>query len=166
MNQKLLLPHKYKKFGWIILVPSAILGIIYSLTGFQEPGIKSKVFALWYEEIFKDNQSFSIITTDVTNTVLGVLIITGGLLVAFSKEKVEDEFISNLRLTSLLWAVLINYLLLLFCFLFIYGLSFMNVMAFNMFTTLAIFIARFHFVLYKNNHLTDEKYHQGSKSIA
>jgi hypothetical protein len=51
----------------------------------------------------------------------------------------------------LLWAVFVNYILLLLSFIFIYGTRFFNVMLYNMFTVLIIFIARFNYVLYKNS---------------
>ena len=71
------------------------------------------------------------------------------MLIAFAKEKVEDEFISKLRLTSLLWAISINYILLLIGILTVYGLDFLNVLFYNMFTPLVIFIIRFNFLYYK-----------------
>ena len=77
-------------------------------------------------------------------------IITGLLLIAFSREKHEDEFISRIRLESLQWAVLINYLLLIVSAFLVYGFSFMDVMMYNMLTVLIIFIVRFHLVLYRN----------------
>jgi ABC-type Fe3+-siderophore transport system permease subunit len=101
---------------------------------------------------------FSFIDVNITNTIIGVLFITGALLVGFSREKREDEFIAGIRLSSLLWAVAVNYLLLLLAFIFIYGTPFLDVMLYNMFTVLILFIARFHYMLYKNSKpLTDEK---------
>lgn len=167
MKRKLLLPHKYKAIGWIIFIPAVVLGIVSSFYDFHDLGIKVNVFAIQYDEIFGDQKIFTMVKTDITNTILGVLLIVGGLFVAFSREREEDEFIASLRLNSLLWAVLLNYLILLFCFLFIYGLSFLNVMAYNMFTTLVIFIARFHFLLYRNSKFkSDEKYFEGAESHA
>ena len=81
----------------------------------------------------------------------------GGMFVAFAKQKTEDEFIMKLRLLSFQWAILINYSLLLLCFIFIYDLSFLSVMVYNMFTVLILFIFRFHYLLYKFNDSTNEK---------
>ena len=67
------------------------------------------------------------------------------------KEKKEDEYISKLRLSSLLWAVLINYTLLLLAFLFVYGEPFIPIIIYSMFTVLIIFIARFNYILYRNS---------------
>jgi len=78
--------------------------------------------------------------------------------VSFSKEKNEDEFIAEIRLSSLLWAVCVSYTLLLVAFLFVYGSPFFEVMIYNMFTVLIIFIVRFNYILYKNTRtVSDEK---------
>jgi hypothetical protein len=95
---------------------------------------------------------------NIIQTLIGVLFIIGGLLIMFSKEKIEDEYITKIRLTSLLWAVFINYILLILAFIFVYNLAFISVMICNMFTILIIFIIRFHFLLYKNSkNLVSEK---------
>ena len=144
MATNLLLPHKYKIIGRILLIPATVLGLILIITDFQPLiGAEVKVFAL-----FDDNNSFTFITTDIDNTVIGVAFIIGALLTGFSKEKREDEFIAELRLSSLLWAVWVNYILLLLAFIFIYGTAFLQVMLYNMFTVLIIFVLRFNYLLY------------------
>jgi small-conductance mechanosensitive channel len=150
MSNKLLLPNKYKLIGWFLLIPATILGVILSFTGFEAFPLKAKVFAIFNDEIFGESHLFSVIETNITNTIVGILFIAGALFVAFSKEKSEDEFIAKLRLSSLLWAVWVNYILLLLAVLFVYGTSFFTVMVYNMFTVLIIFIVRFNYILYKN----------------
>ncbi len=158
MKHKLLLPNKFKIIGWCILIPSIILGIILSFTGFEANWTSAKVFAIFNDEIFGKSQFFSFIKTDITNTAVGILFIIGAIFVGFSKEKKEDEFITKLRLSSLLWAVWVSYLLLFLAFLFVYGTAFLNVMIYNMFTILIIFIVRFNYILYKNSKtVADEK---------
>ena len=113
---------------------------------------------MFNDSLIGQNASFGFINTNITSTVVGILFIVGAIFVAFSKEKREDEFIANLRLSSLLWAVFVNYLLLIISFAFIYGSAFLNVMIYNMFTVLIIFIARFNYILYKNSKsAADEK---------
>ncbi|MDB5283034.1 MAG: hypothetical protein JWO06_2109 [Bacteroidota bacterium] len=159
MYNKLLLPNKYKTIGWCILIPSAILGIILMVTGLGDTLVlKTKVFAIMDNELFKDSHYFSVIEANITATLVGVLFIVGALMVGFSKEKTEDEFIANMRLSSLMWAVLVNYGLMLLAFAFIYGMAFLNVMEYNIFTVLVIFIMRFNYLLYKNGRAaTDDK---------
>ena len=151
MAMKLLLSHRYKKIGWLILIPAAILGLISVYEGFNRNWFQTKVFAIANDNSTLDSQYFNFALTNITNTVFGVLFIIGAMLVSFSKEKNEDEFIANVRLSSLLWAVCVNYILLLICFVFVYGTPFLSVMLYNMFTVLIIFIIRFNYLLYKNS---------------
>jgi FlaA1/EpsC-like NDP-sugar epimerase len=165
MKPQLLLPNRYKTIGWFILVPAALAGLYLIVTSFEPSFIRGKTFAFLSEGIFSDKKVFSIIETDLTTTLVGTVFLVGALLVAFSREKLEDEYVSRLRATSLLWAVLVNYVLLLLAFLFVYGVPFMSVMVYNMFTVLLIFIARFHFILYQNSKTeTDEKHYQSTAS--
>ena len=158
METKLLLPNKFKLIGWCLLIPATILGLILIFTNYYAFPLKVKVFAIFNEEILGDKQSFSFIETNITNTIVGVLFIVGAMFVSFSKEKREDEFIAKLRLSSLLWSVWVNYILLLLGFLFIYGAAFFSVMMYNMFTVLIIFIVRFNYLLHKSSKsVPDEK---------
>ncbi|MEO6820087.1 MAG: hypothetical protein ABI266_03810 [Ginsengibacter sp.] len=159
MINKMLLPNRYKIIGWIIFIPTAILGLFLSVTDFDGLSLNAKVFALINSEFFGKRQFFTFITTDITGTIVGILFILGALLIGFSKEKNEDEFIAKLRQSSMLWAILINYILLIFCLVFIYGSAFYSVMLYNMFTVLVIFIFRFNYVLYTSTKsMSDEKY--------
>jgi len=163
MTQALLLPNRYKKIGWMILIPATIMGIILIIGDFETQWFSTRVFAIFSDEIksgqfVEGGKVFSFIHTNITNTVVGVLFLLGAMLTAFSREKQEDEYIEKLRLSSLLWAVWVNYLLLLLAFIFVYGFAFLNVMIYNMFTILIIFIARFNYILYQNRKgVADEK---------
>ena len=159
MLKQILLPNRFKLVGWILLVPSTILGFMLMLSDLESKlKINSKVFALYNDEIMGSGRHTGIISTDITNTLVGVFFILGAMMVGFSKEKKEDEYVANLRLTSLMWAVWVNYVLLLLSFIFIYGMGFFHVMIYNMFTVLIIFIGRFNIILLKNKMIsTDEK---------
>jgi len=151
MSNTLLLPNKFKLIGWFLLIVAVILFVASSVEVFDLFPEKSKVFAIFNKEIFGQSQFFTLIETNITLTVVGVLFIIGAMMVGFSKEKREDEFIAKLRLSSLLWAVWVNYALLFLAFFFVYGTDFLTVMMDNMFTILIIFIVRFNYLLYKNS---------------
>ncbi len=158
METKFLLPNKFKSVGWLILLFSILLWVYVAFILKDEIAIlQTSVFSIIGSELLKPTEYFSIIQTNLTYTLIGILFIFGGLLVVFSKEKTEDEFISKLRLVSFQWSFLINYILLFFLFIFIYGLDFMNVMIYNMFTTLILFICRFHYLLFKYKNMDYEK---------
>ncbi|MBC5993422.1 hypothetical protein H8S84_11295 [Pontibacter sp. SD6] len=108
------------------------------------------VFAIYDGGLFEANKVMALVENNVFDELVGIAAIVGGLLAAFSKEKDEDEYIAQIRLESLLWATYINYGFLLFSILFIYGSGFYQIMIFNMFTLLFIFLIRFNFILYKS----------------
>ena len=158
MKSSLTLPNKFKKVGWMILMPSLVVGIFSVAEKFELEWLNPTVFTIFHDEFMGEKSYFTFVKVNITNTLIGVFFIIGALLVGFSKEKKEDEYISGIRLSSLLWAVAVNYILLLFAFIFIYGSPFLDVMIYNMFTVLILFIARFHYILYKNSKsVPDEK---------
>jgi hypothetical protein len=158
MANKLLLPNKYKKIGWCLLIPSFALGIYIIATGFQTDWLHAKTFSIFPDELSTNKKFFSLTDVNLTNTLVGSLFIIGALLVGFTKEKNEDEYIANIRFSSLLWAVLVSNILLLIAFIGVYGSAFLNVMVYNMFTVLLIFIVRFNILLYKSSKsVPDEK---------
>lgn len=158
MYNKILLSNRYKKIGWFLFIPSMLIGLIITIIDFQIDGLTLNTFALFYD---KENMSpgiLGIVNDNLTDEIVAILFLIGGLLVMFSKEENEDEYIASIRLNALLWSVLVNYILLLFMFVFVYGFTFFNVMVYNMFTILIIFIFRFNYILHKNSKLNlDEK---------
>jgi len=127
----------------LILVTSAILGLVLLLVSYEPSFLNFNVPAIFISELFGDMKLVGMDNNNISNDIVGVLIIISSLLVAFYKEKSEDEYISKIRLESLVWAVYVNYGILLLSFLIIYDSSFLWVMMFNMFTILIFFIIRF-----------------------
>jgi hypothetical protein len=78
-------------------------------------------------------------------------LVIGLLLVAFSKEKIEDEQIGQLRSDSLQWAIYVNYGIFIICTLFINGSDYWGVIAYNVLTPLVFFIIRFRWKIYQLN---------------
>ena len=149
MKLNYLFPNKYKKIGWLIFIPSAIIGLITLILDFEPNSLDFNVPAIFIEELLGDKHFFGIVNNNILNEILGVLILLSSLLVAFSKEESEDEYISKIRLESLVWAVYFNYAILLISSLFIFDFAFLWVMIFNMFTILLFFIIRFNWQIYK-----------------
>ena len=151
MKTRLLFPNQCKRIGWIILVPSTILGILILFFNVKFEFLKLKAFTIYCEGFNTPPTIFGLINVNYTATIVGVLFLIGAILVAFSKEKHEDEFIAKTRLESLVWATYINYAILALCFLLFYNTEFLLVMIFNMFTILIFFILRFYFIIYKSS---------------
>ncbi len=152
MNNSFLLPHQLKKWGWVLLILGIVAGIICMILGVDFGDIfKIKVFSISSEDFFNKSPSFSFIENGILDELISIFIIIGGIIVGFSKTKIEDEYIAQLRLSSLVWAVYVSCVVLLLATVFVYGFSFLNVMIYNMFTVLLFFIIRFHLLLYKLN---------------
>jgi len=140
MRSKLLLPHRFKWIGIFVFIPFLILGLLNRYRDF-------KIVALtFYHE---DGSIF----TPVQN-LTDELALTGSiislLMVAFAREKQEDEFINHTRLESWQWAVLINFVMLIIATWVFYDEAYIDVMMYNLLTPLIFFIIRFNWVLSKN----------------
>lgn len=80
-----------------------------------------------------------------------LMVLVGLFLIAFSKEKVEDEQIVQIRLDSLRWAIYLNYAILLFSLVFTETNESTHILFLNMWLPLLFFILRFQWVLYRLN---------------
>jgi len=86
------------------------------------------------------------------STVL--MIMVGLVLVAFSKEKIEDEQISQLRQDCLQWAIYLNYLLLTISLIFFTEKADVkDILNMNLWVPLAFFIILFRWKMYQLNRL-------------
>jgi small-conductance mechanosensitive channel len=154
MKPNYLLSNRYKKIGWILFVPSIILGLLFVIFQFQPKFLDIKVFAILGDQgIFSGTTFFKIMKTNVTDEIIGILLIISLCLIAFSKEKEEDEFIARKRLESLLWATYLNYAILTLAILFVYGETALWVVIFNIYTILLFFIIRFNWIIRKSRKL-------------
>jgi hypothetical protein len=153
MKTNFLLPNRYKKFGWFLLVPASVLGFIVLFFDFEFKFLDHKVFAIYAEgyKLFGDSPGFfRFVDDNLTNEIVGIVFLVGAIFTSFSKEKQEDEFITTTRMESLLWATYVNYAVMIFCIIFFFNLIFLYVLILNMFTTLIFFIIRFNFILYRS----------------
>ena len=137
MKSKLLLSHKSKWLGVVLFVPAFILGFSFLIFD--------------YELAFLNVKLFTSSSNNLTDEIALTFTVIGLMLIAFSREKQEDEFIQKIRLESLQWAVLVSYLLLLLCTWFIYDSDFIIAMVANLLTVLIIFNLRFHWILMRTS---------------
>jgi len=142
----------------VLFIPGVLLGLVY-LTIQSEPSfLHFPVFSIAEQPLMDKTVFFTVTKNNIFDELIGILLIVGAIFIALSKEKHEDEFISKIRLESLVWATYINYAILLLSIILIYDLVFFWVLVFNMFTILIFFMARFNWALYKSKkHLHDEE---------
>lgn len=149
-----LFPHTYRRYGWLLLLSGLALGLAYIFYDVQWEILRVRIPAFLndsaLDEILirseEDGNPFWR-WENLTNELAGLLILFGALLVAFSKEKVEDEYLVHLRLNALLWAVYVNAGLVVIAMIFLYGFHFLYFMMGNLFAVLLLFIMRYQWLL-------------------
>ncbi len=130
MAKTWLLPNRFKRVGWILLIIGLILGATWLIGG---------------EWPWRCSQTVEYLLNKVTL----VSIIAGVMIVIGSRERVEDEMVSHLRLSSLLIALWISYSALIVATLSFYGIDYIDVMFFNVALTPLIFLAVFRWKMWR-----------------
>lgn len=149
MKSNYLFPIVFRKIGWGLFIPFFIWGVGYLISGgtFIEIG-GSNTFAL-FDGITATN-IFSIAKNDSwTDEIIVVSLTIAMLFIGFSKEKDEDECIASIRMNALIWAIMVNSILLIICTLVIFGVPYLNFMTIYMFSLLFLFITRYFWTLYR-----------------
>ncbi len=116
MKRSLLLPYSFRKIGWIIMIPSIILGAYMLIDGSLNGWLKLDESESW-ETVVRILNNIAIIGT-----------IVGSVFISCSKEKVEDEMISAMRTNSLLLSLYIDFGLLIVASLLFYEFDFLSIM--------------------------------------
>lgn len=138
MKKSLLLPRCFQRIGWVILIPTALLGVLMCIDGFN--GLPRFLFP---------DAPCSETTTRVLNNIALSGILLGAVFVACSRERIEDEMIGGIRLGALLTALYINTLIVVAAALTVYNIEFLQVMVYNLFTLPIIFLAVFRYRLWR-----------------
>jgi hypothetical protein len=155
MEPRFIFPHRFKLIGWIIAIPSIILGLFVLINDLHFDFLTVKLpFNYFFADEFlsSDDKGKAFSVFNFTDEIAVICSIIGLLLIAFSSVKVEDEYVSQIRLESLQWAIYLNFALLIIATLLVYGLAYYIVAIYNMITPLLFFVIRFHYILFfKNN---------------
>ena len=134
MDSKFLFPYRFKRIGTIMLFPSLALGILWCF------GLRLDIQAPVFSVFGDGNEILTVIHKNIYNEIVAVLLLVSLIIVGFSKEKLEDEYILKIRLDSLVWAIYINYIMLFLTIIFIFKDSFTKILIYNMFTMFVFFI--------------------------
>lgn len=154
---KNLLSNRFKIIGWILFIPSLILALVYTVLPKMENAITITTYGFFGKAFAPaSSTAFRFDEIELMPNLASILLLMGGMFIMFSKEKMEDEYINQIRLHAFQSAVFINYILLFVCIIFIHGVSFFHVMIYNLFTTMLIYIFRFQYLLYQNKNSTNE----------
>lgn len=130
MKSIYLFPNKLKIPALTLFLVSCLIIILDFLNLYTLPELETYVFAIVSDDgsIFNPTAEFSsIIKNDVTGELTELMFYIGGIILFFSKEKIEDEIISYIRLKSLVYSTYFAFTLLILNQIFVYGFSAMFV---------------------------------------
>jgi hypothetical protein len=140
-----LFPYKSRFVGYILILTHIPVRLIWETI---TPGIDESHNLPVHpgdSALFTNGHLFFIAST--------LLVLTGLFLVAFSKEKIEDEQITQIRLESLRWAVYLNYFILIASLFLTNGIDFIDMLRLNLWIPLVFFIIRFRWKIWQLNRL-------------
>ena len=143
--------YKYKKIsGWIfyLLIP---VGLFLLLTERIQDIFVVNVFSIFsYEWIGSERTGFGWIENGLGDEIFTLLIIVSGVINSFSKEKIEDELISRIRLESLSLSLFISFGLIIISTFLVFNINYMYVLVFNLFLIILLFNLILKFRLFKH----------------
>lgn len=140
MKKNYLFPSTFRKIGWCLFIPFAIMSLICLFNGANEDWLEVSVFSAIPLGIIKNSLFDELSMIGLTVSLL---------FIAFSKEKDEDECISNIRSNSLVWATITGYSLLIICTMLIYDIQYLNFVFIDLFMILILFIIKYNIELYR-----------------
>lgn len=148
MKSDYLFPHACKQVGWALFVPFALIGL-FELFGIIPDNLLTTsmpAFIATGEQGLLGQSSF---TNDWLDELTTIALSVGFLLIAFSKERDEDELVSNLRMKSLVFAMKTYTVCLILATLLLYFMAYLYFMFINLFLMMVFFIAKFEYELYR-----------------
>lgn len=163
MKINYLFPHRFKKFGWIVFVSVLLFYVSFLINhemygDYFDRNLNVKVLAIVDNEWGEHNTHFfKMIHNNILDELIACLLVISGIFVGFSKVKVEDEMVAEIRLESLVWATYANYAILLVVIIFVFGMNFFDILYTNIFSLLFFFIIRFHWKLYQYNKISNNE---------
>ncbi len=157
MKNSYLFSHKWKLIGKVLFLISFPILCIAVVNDWHPDFLNFKVFAPFKDDFLKDLTPGPWEINNLLEEILSIIAIISGLLWCFSKEKIEDEYISNIRKNALIWSVYVNYSIYILATILVYGFAFLNVLMLNVFTLIVVFIIKFEWDKYKLNRSSHEE---------
>jgi hypothetical protein len=157
MKTKFLLPPTFKYVGWLFFTIGLAMGIAF-VAGWDEP----QFLQATVPDIFNQNtlgsstpaeqaKGLKWIENNLSDELTLSFILVGVMLLMLAREKQEDELIMRLRLESILWAAIVNALLVFASTWLVYDMAYFMVMEIAMFLFYLVFVIRFNWVLWRFN---------------
>ena len=148
MKNTLLLPNRFKMIGWVLFLITTVSFLMFW---------KLQLGPAFLNFDYGDDNN--VVTVNLLKEIIFTFWTASLVLICFSKEKQEDEYVSFLRLSSWQYAVLASLIISVGGTWIIYGWNYLTFSAFNMLTAPLAFILIFTLKLsrFRKEGIFDEK---------
>ena len=140
-----LLPRGFRLWGFILTFLGTILGIIRFYFGVKPGILDQKVYAIY--SVFLETKTMRVIKNQMIEEIVGILLIIGLFLIAFTREKMENQQVNSFRLKAFFISIYINTAFLIASLIFTFGFAFVYMMILDLILPLSIYIISFQIML-------------------
>jgi hypothetical protein len=144
-TRNFLLPGSFRFAGFLFLIAGTILGIARFYFGVKPDVLTFKIFAFYSSYI--ESKYLQFIRNNMSEEIVGVLLLMGLFFIAFARDKVENELKDSLRNKAFYITAYLQLIFLVLSLLFTYGFAFVYMLMVNMMLPLAVFITIYRILL-------------------
>jgi branched-subunit amino acid transport protein AzlD len=147
MNRNyILLPGTFRFAGILFFLTGIFLGVIRFYFGVKPDLLDMKPFAFYSSYV--ENKYMQFIGNNMSEEIVGLLILCGLFLIAFSRDKVENELKAFMRVKALYLTVYAQIIFLILSILFTFGFAFVYMLMANMVFPIIFFLLSFRIFLF------------------
>ena len=140
-----LLSRGFRLWGFIFTFLGTILGIMRFYFGVKPGILDQKVYAIY--SVFLETKTMRTIKNQMIEEIVGILLIIGLFLIAFTREKIENQQVNSIRLKAFFISIYINTAFLIASLIFTFGFAFVYMMILDLILPLSIYIISFQIML-------------------
>ena len=144
MQKEWLLPYGFKWVGWLLLAIAVPVGLWAAAIGFNYQNVELL-------------QALHLSDKPLLNNHIVLWLWLGTIFVACSREKIEDEMISRIRLNALLMALYIQAVCIIVATFVFNSFDFLNVMIYNLVAYPIIFVGAYRVMLWSIRKEADDE---------
>ena len=148
-----LLPGWLRYPGILFVLIGAVLAYIRFSLGIKPDILEMQTFAV-YSSYF-DSKFFQIIGNNMSEEIIGILLVSGLGFLAFARDKSESDITMKLRVRALFISIYAEICFLILSLAFFYGLAFVYMLILDICFPLIIYIVVFRILLLKHKLIKD-----------